>query len=82
MNELTYTMVGDYKLPTLKMPEQPEVSMGRYARMRAKYLKANRKVLYYNLLTSCTLNKHLNETEQRASELEEQLTKQMERRRA
>ena len=77
MNEITYTMQGDYLLPDLKMPEQPEVTMGRYARMRANYLKANRKVLYYNLLTSCTLNEHLNETEQRATELEEQLIKQM-----
>ena len=77
MNEITYTMQGDYLLPDLKMPEQPEVTMGRYARMRANYLKANRKVLYYNLLTSCTLNEHLKEAEQRATELEEQLTKQM-----
>ena len=30
MNELTYTMVGDYSLPNLKLPQQPEVTLGRY----------------------------------------------------
>ena len=28
MNELTYTMVGDYSLPNLKLPQQPEVTLG------------------------------------------------------
>ena len=77
MNEITYTMQGDYLLPNLTMPEQPELSMGRYARMRKKFLKEHHKVRYYNLLTSCTLNEHLNDTERRATELEQNLTAQM-----
>lgn len=32
---------------------------------------------YYNLLTSCALNEHLNDTERRANELEQMLTEQM-----
>ena len=39
MNELTYTMQGDYNLPDLTMPQQPEVTLGRYAQMRRKFLK-------------------------------------------
>ena len=35
------------------------------------------KVRYYNLLTSCALNEHLNDTERRANELEQMLTEQM-----
>ena len=77
MNEITYTMQGDYLLPDLTMPEQPELSMGRYARMRKKFLKEYHKVRYYNLLTSCALNEHLNDTERRANELEQLLTEQM-----
>ncbi len=57
--------------------EQPEVPMGRFAQLRAKYLKENRKVLYYNLLTSCKLNEHLTEVEQTATELTERLTKEL-----
>lgn len=77
MNEITYTRQGDYLLPDLTMPEQPELSMGRYARMRKKFLKEHHKVRYYNLLTSCALNEHLNDTERRANEMEQMLTEQM-----
>lgn len=77
MNELTYTMQGDYNLPNLTMPQQPEVTLGRYAQMRRKFLKEHHKIRYYNLLTSCTLTEHLAETEQTAMKLEETLMKQM-----
>lgn len=55
MNEISYTMQGDYQLPNLTLPEQPEVTLGRYAEMRRKYLKEHHRVLYYNLLTSCNV---------------------------
>ena len=77
MNEISYTMQGDYSLPNLTMPEQAEVRLGRYAQMRRKFLKEHHKVRYYNLLTSCTLNGHLAETEQRALTMEESLMKRM-----
>ena len=77
MNELTYTMQGDYNLPDLTMPKQPEVTLGRYAQMRRKFLREHHKIRYYNLLTSCTLTQHLAETEQTAMKLEETLMKQM-----
>ena len=77
MNELTYTMVGDYSLPNLRLPEQPEVSLGRYAQMRKKFLKEQHRVLYYNYLTAGRLTEHLAEVEQRAIEMEERLMKQM-----
>ena len=77
MNELTYTMQGDYNLPDLTMPAQPEVTLGRYAQMRRKFLKEHHKIRYYNLLTSCTLTQHLAGTEQTAMKLEETLMKQL-----
>ena len=77
MNELTYTMQGDYNLPDLTMPNQPEVTLGRYAQMRRKFLKEHHKIRYYNLLTSCTLTEHLAEVEQTAMKMEETLMKQM-----
>ena len=51
MAELTYTMQGDYNLPDLTMPEQPEVTMGRYAQMRKKYLKEQHRILYYRTVS-------------------------------
>ena len=70
-------MVGDYNLPNLKLPEQTEVTLGRWSQMRRTYLKEHHKILYYNLLTKGILNSHLAEVQQRASELEETLVKQM-----
>ena len=75
--ELTYIKQGDYYIPDLKLPEQPDVELGRYAQMRRQYLREKNKILYCNLLTTCKLTEHLAETEQRAMELEETLIKQM-----
>ena len=77
MSKITYTMVGDYNLPNLKLPEQTEVTLGRWSQMRRTYLKEHHKILYYNLLTKGILNSHLAEVQQRASELEKTLVKQM-----
>jgi hypothetical protein len=77
MNEINYTMQGDYLLPNLTLPEQPEVTLGRYAEMRRKYLKERHRVLYYNLLTKCRLTEHLADVEQRATAMEETLVRQM-----
>ena len=77
MAEITYSMVGDYNLPNLKMPEQPNVNLGRWAQMRRSYLRDHHKILYYNLLTKGTLTQHLAEVQQRATEMEETLVRQM-----
>ena len=77
MKEITYTMVGDYNLPNLTLPEQPEVIQGKWSQMRRTYLKEHHKVQYYNLLTKGILSSHLSEVQQRATELEETLIRQM-----
>lgn len=77
MNEISYTMQGDYQLPNLELPEQPEVTLGRYAQMRRKYLKEQHRVLYYNLLTQGKLTEHLAEVQHRALSMEETLIFQM-----
>ena len=40
MSELTYTRCGDYYIPNLKLSEHPEAPIGKYGRMRQRYLKA------------------------------------------
>ncbi|MFR3638453.1 MAG: TnpV protein [Faecalimonas sp.] len=77
MNEITYTMVGDYNLPELILPEQPEPVVGKWSQMRRTFLKEQHRVQYYNLLTKGILTKHLSEVQQRASELEETLVREM-----
>lgn len=39
MSELTYTRCGDYYNPDLKLSEQPEAPIGKYGRMRRRYLE-------------------------------------------
>ena len=77
MEALTYRTEGDYQVPNLTMPEEAPAVLGKYALLRKKYLKQNRRVLFTNLLTSCTLNQHLMEIEQTANERMELMTAQM-----
>ena len=42
MSKLTYTRCGDYYIPDLKLSEQPEAPIGKYGRMRQRYLKEHR----------------------------------------
>lgn len=65
----TYTMQGDYRLPNITLPAEEERSIGVWGQRRQNYLKHNRKVLYYNLLTSGKLHSHLADTEEQAQAL-------------
>ena len=59
MSKLTYTRCGDYYIPDLKLSEQPEVPIGKYGRMRHRYLKEHRPGLYSSLILSEKLYPHL-----------------------
>ena len=64
----TYHQEGDYLIPNLALPDEPEYQIGKYGRMRRSYLKEHRPVLYENLLTSGTLHRHLAEIDQAGNE--------------
>ena len=64
--ELTYTERNGVMYPDLALPEQTNHPIGKYGRMRLDYLKKHRRGTYTTLLTTCTLNQHLYETEQEA----------------
>lgn len=68
MNELTYTRVGDYYIPDLKLTEQPDKPIGKYGRMRQRYLKEHRPALYSSLLLTENLYPHLLEIDEAANE--------------
>lgn len=77
MTEIKYRQQGDYLLPDLRLPQQPEVTLGRYVQMHKAYLLEKKKPLYYTLLTQVKLAEYLHDVEERALDLEETLTKQM-----
>ena len=62
--ELTYTERNGVMYPELALPKQTIYPIGKYGKMRLDYLKKHRRGTYTTLLTSCTLNQHLYETEQ------------------
>ena len=64
--ELTYTERNVIIYPDLVLPEQTNHPIGKYGKLRLDYLKKHRRGTYTTLLTSCTLNQHLYETEQEA----------------
>ncbi len=73
----TYTRVGNYLLPNLTIDESEQQSNGKYGRMRKRYLKEYRPVLYTNLLTTGKLDQHLAEIDNACEERMELLTRQM-----
>ena len=68
MEKLTYTRCGDYYIPNLKLAEQPDKPMGKYGRMRQRYLKEYRPVLYSSLILTEKLYPHLLEIDEAANE--------------
>ena len=74
-NNLTYTKNGDYLIPDLKI-EVPEQPLGKYGRMRQKYLKEHRPILWNQMILEEALFPHLLEIEQAAqSRLEQMMPK-------
>ncbi len=76
----TYTQQGDYYLPDVKLPEQPEYEIGVWGQRRRRYLKEHHRVLYYNMMTKCTLYPHLAEVDQQAQDMFFRLVDEMAKR--
>ena len=76
----TYTQQGDYYLPDIKLPEQPEFEIGVWGQRRRRYLKEHHRILYYNMMTKCTLYPHLADVEQQAQDMFLRLVDEMAKR--
>ena len=75
-NGLTYDLVGDY-YPRLTVPEEPEGDIGRFGRMRKRFLKEHRKGAFAELLMNGTLKEHLLTIDHEAKEQIELITTQL-----
>ena len=76
-NGLWYELQGDYYLPCLKLPEEPELHIGVWGQRHRRYLKTYRKALYTSLLTSGKLNSYLADIDRQSEERFSRLVKQM-----
>ena len=68
---------GDYYLPNLTIEDQEMQSIGKYGRMRKRYLKEHRPVLYSNMLLEGKLFQHLAEIDQAYEDRMELIIRQM-----
>lgn len=72
-----YERQGEYILPCLTIPPEPEQPIELFGRRHLDYLREYRKITYTNLLTSGRLNAYLADIDRQAQERFEILTEQM-----
>ena len=65
----TYTQVGDYLLPDLKLPEEEQQPIGVWGQRHRRYLKEHRRATYAILLTSEKLNSYLSDIDRQAEDM-------------
>lgn len=73
----TYTQVGNYLLPNLKLPEEEQQPIGVWGQRHWRYLKEHRRATYAALRTSGKLNSYLADIDRQAEEMFLRLVKQM-----
>ena len=70
MEKLTYTEQRGFLVPDLTMDEMPEqTQLGRFGKLREKYLMEHRKGLYSSMLMTGKLWTHLTEIDRQAAEM-------------
>ncbi len=74
---ISYTLVGDYYIPDLVLPESDYKPIGVFGRMRLEYIKEHEKLLYNIFLLSGELNGYLADINKQAQEMYERITVQM-----
>ena len=75
--EITYHWEGDYLIPNLKLSDTTEYHIGKYGRMRQRFLEENHGGIYSYMLLSETLWKHLAEIDEESNEMMDRLVKRM-----
>ena len=77
MTELSYTIHGEYAIPNLKLSNPADQPIGKYGRMRKRYLQEHRPVLYNYFVLSETLYPHLLEIDNAANQRMDTLLQQL-----
>ena len=75
--DITYTKHGDYYYPDLTLPPQPTGDIGRFGRMRKKYLKEHQPDTFALMLMENTLTQHLIDIDREAKDQFDLITSQL-----
>ena len=73
----TYSRKGGCLYPNITVPEEDKEPIGKYGRMRRRYLEDHRPVLYSHLVFTGKLFSHLREIDRTCHERMELLVRQM-----
>ena len=74
---ISYTRIGDYLLPDLKLEDKESFNIGKYGLLKLEYLKKNKKGLYTELLMKDKLNEYLHDVDITLIEKEQSLIKEL-----
>ena len=77
MSKLRYVWCDDYLIPDLMLNAKAYPPLGKYGRMREKYLREHRHLLYSTMLLVGRLDEHLHEIDDAAQKRMDQLMRQM-----
>ena len=75
--ELTYTEQNGLLIPDLVLDDQPPGSLGKYGRMRKRFLEQKHDGTFSTLVLSGTLTQHLMDIDQAARDQIASLTRQL-----
>ena len=75
--ELTYHWEGDVLIPDLELEDGSNYQIGKYGRMRQRYLFENHHAMYTHLVLTEKLCKHLEEVDMECNDMMDMLTVRM-----
>ena len=75
--EISYTKVGEYLLPDLKLENKERFNIGKYGLLKLEYLKKDKRGLYTELLMKDKLNEYLHEIDTTLMETVQRLIKEL-----
>lgn len=73
---ISYTLVGDVYIPNL-VSTDTKYDIGSWGKQHKEYIKQSKPVFYSMLITQCKLNSYLHDIDVRASEMYDNLVKQL-----
>lgn len=74
---ISYTKVGDYLLPDLRLEDKERFNIGKYGLLKLEYLKKNKRGVYIELLMKDKLSEYLHDIDITLMEKEQSLIKEL-----
>lgn len=76
-NGISYTLVGDYYIPNVKLPEDDDRPIGKWGRMHRAYLEETNPLLLNHLILTGKLHSYLANLNEQAQDRCQLIIKQM-----